>query len=86
MGTIRFFDGGRDQSKRNLGTVGGDLMRLQLKNKGKMSAPERYKYIFSKKMEESKKKLAQKTPKGFLLPGTIQQARKMSKPSPSRCA
>ena len=52
MGTLRYFSGSRDPGKRS---PASELMRLELKKKGKLPAVERYKFLLSKKMQEAKK-------------------------------
>lgn len=54
-------------------------MRLEIQKKGKFSPTDRYKMIFKHRFEENKKKAQMKQPKLFGLPGTLQEARKMSK-------
>lgn len=76
-GTIRYFDGGR--GGKRVGAA-SELMRLEIMKKGKLPAADRYKQIMKKKLEENKKKaLGPRLSDGFRLPGSIQEAKKLSK-------
>jgi len=78
MGTTRFFNGGREPGKRS---VASEIMRFEIRKKGKLDPTERYKRILKMKLQESQQKasLMGGPPKTFGLPGSIQEARKMSK-------
>ena len=52
MGTLRYFSGSREAGKRS---PAGELMRLELKKKGRLPAVERYKFLLNKKIQEAKK-------------------------------
>jgi hypothetical protein len=74
----RFFNTGRDA-----GRVGAasEIMRIEIAKKGKLPAADRYKQILKKKIEANKDKAMSgvRTKVGFSLPGSVQEARKMSK-------
>ena len=52
MGTLRYFSGSREAGKRS---PASELMRIELKKKGKLPAVERYKFLLNKKIQEAKK-------------------------------
>jgi len=78
MGTTRYFGGNREGSGRS---AASELIRFEMQKKGKLSPAERYKRIMKKKLLENQNAaaLANKKANNFKLPGSIQEARQMSK-------
>lgn len=76
-GTIRHFDGGREKGRMG---AASEIMRIEIMKKGKLPAADRYRQIVKKQFDEHKKKaLGNISKSAFSLPGTLQQARKMSR-------
>jgi hypothetical protein len=73
----RFFNGGRDASRMG---AASEIMRLEIMKKGKLPAADRYKHILQKKLSADKDKaMGGRVKVGFSLPGSLPEARKMSK-------
>lgn len=77
MSTIRFFSGARETGTKH--SIAGSLVRLEFQKRGKLTSPQRYSYIFKKRMEEKRQNAVKKFQGGFKLPGSLKEARKMSK-------
>lgn len=56
-----------------------EIMRIEIMKKGKLPSADRYKQIMKKKLADDKQKAMGKKTSLWSLPGTIQQARHMSK-------
>ena len=76
MSSLRFFNGGREWSKRG---VASDAMRFEIMKKGKLPSTERYKRIMKKKLEENKQKALGNKVKSFSTPFSLAEVRKNSK-------
>ncbi len=75
MGTVRHFGGDRENKGKR--TIAQEIMRIEADKKGKMSAEQRYKLIFKRRLEESKQKdMAQRIQNGKK--GELIGGRKMS--------
>lgn len=73
----RYFNTGRDAGRVG---VASEIARLEIIKKGKLPAADRYKQILKKKLESQKKKvMGGRVQVGFQLPGSLKEARKMSK-------
>lgn len=80
MSTIRFFSGSREAGKKS---IAGSLARLEFDKKGKLSTPQRYSYIFKKRMKEKREEAASKLDgakyrTGFSTPGAVKNEYQMS--------
>ncbi|MDE3015879.1 MAG: hypothetical protein KGI29_03040 [Pseudomonadota bacterium] len=76
MSTVRFFSGARSIGKQS---IAGSLVRLEIQKKSKLHTADRYKHIFKKRINETRKKALNKLQTGFGIPGTFGEARKISK-------
>lgn len=77
MSGIRFFNSGRDLSKRG---PAAEQMRFEMEKKGKLPSTERYKRIMQKKLEEHRQKaMMGKGNSPFSLPGSMKHERVLSK-------
>lgn len=73
----RYFNTGRDAGRVG---VASEIARLEIVKKGKLPAATRYKEILKKKLKSEKDKVVGARAKvGFSLPGSVTEARKMSK-------
>lgn len=73
----RYFNTGRDAGRVG---VASEIARLEIMKKGKLPSTERYKQILKKKLESEKKKvLGDRVKVGFTIPGSLKEARKMSR-------
>lgn len=77
MSGVRYFSGDRSEGQKKK-TIAQEIMRIEVDKGGKMPAEMRYKLIFKRRLEESRKKEMAKRASGETEAGKMVGVRKMS--------